>query len=165
MRYFCWKTIRPLFLNQQIAFLAAVQVLNVLLERSEIKGSFTVNLINEISKPENTYFHISTHFKIISTFPIFPYISDFSSNTFDTCTAARKMICWLRNKGRMVFQQKCLMQSRDSVFPTAFIPQLLHRKYLYYNIYGYYKPAGARCKPIKGSPGGNKLISIWLASL
>ena len=56
---------------------------------------------------ENTYFHISTHFEISSTFPeIFPFISDLAS---DTCTAARKAICRLTNKGRMVFQQKCLM--------------------------------------------------------
>jgi len=37
-------------------------------------------------------------FEIISTFPeIFPYISDLSSKTFETCTAARKVICWLGN--------------------------------------------------------------------
>ena len=75
------------------------------------EGSFTVNLIDEISKylySENSYFHVCTHFEISSNFPeIFPY---FSSKTFDTSTVARKAICWLRNKGRMVFQQKCLMQ-------------------------------------------------------
>jgi len=36
MRHFCWKTIRALFLNQQIAFLAVAQVLKVLLKRSEM---------------------------------------------------------------------------------------------------------------------------------
>jgi len=58
---------------------------------------------------EEKYFHISTHFEIISTFPeIFPYISDLSSKIFNTCTAVRKAICWLGNNA----QQKYLMHLR-----------------------------------------------------
>jgi len=134
---------------------------------------------------ENTCFHISTHFEISSTFPeIFPYISDFASKTLDTCIAARKAICRLTNKGRMVFQQKCLMQLRgDAIinayctcrsvvliqsliqsFPRSFRGSVEPEVELH-SSHSFYKPAGARYEPIKGSPGGNKLISTWLASL
>ena len=65
---------------------------------AEVEGSFTVNLIDEISKYVLALRKIFPHLEIISTFPeIFPYISDLSSKTFNTCTAARKAICWLGN--------------------------------------------------------------------
>ena len=74
-----------------------------------------VNLIDEISK-YLLWKYIFPHFYTFrNKFHLsrnISYISDLSSKTFNTSTAARKAICWLRNDGQMVFEQKCLVQLR-----------------------------------------------------